>query len=95
MHSSAGGCGSSPAPVVRYIPSSCTVSFPCRQEPLEIVPIFATEFDIPSTDGRLTFQVDAGGNVTGVLLRVGDGQDGQEEMRRRSRQEPTSRPARR
>jgi hypothetical protein len=30
-------------------------------------------FDMPSTDGRFTFQKDDTGRVTGVHFRIGDG----------------------
>ena len=37
-------------------------------------PISATEFVLPHTDARFTFQRDDQGRVTGVLFRVGDGE---------------------
>jgi hypothetical protein len=51
-----------------------TVSFPFRPQPLALEPISETEFDLPFTDGRLTFRKDDRGRVTGVLFRVGDGE---------------------
>jgi Domain of Unknown Function (DUF1080)/Domain of unknown function (DUF3471) len=50
------------------------VSFPFRPQPLEILPISETEFDMPYTYGRFTFHKDAQGEVTSVLFRIGDGQ---------------------
>lgn len=50
-----------------------TFTYPFRKEPLVLVPISETEFDMPFTDGRFTFHVDAAGKVVGVHIRVGDG----------------------
>jgi hypothetical protein len=49
-----------------------TVSFPFRPQALRLEPISETEFDMPYTDGRFTFQKDGQGRVTGVLFRIGD-----------------------
>ncbi|APW62060.1 3-keto-disaccharide hydrolase [Paludisphaera borealis] len=46
---------------------------PFRPTPLEIVPVSATHFEFPQTDGRFVFQKDAQGHVTGVKLTIGDG----------------------
>jgi hypothetical protein len=51
-----------------------TVLFPFRPRPLDILPISATEFDMPDTDGRFTFQKGDDGRVTGVHFRIGDGE---------------------
>lgn len=51
-----------------------TVSFAFRPNVLEIVPVSETEFAMPFTDGRFTFQRDSEGRVTGVVFRVGDGE---------------------
>jgi hypothetical protein len=51
-----------------------TISFPFRPQPLALEPISETEFDMPFTDGRLTFLRDDAGHVTGVRFRVGDGE---------------------
>lgn len=51
-----------------------TVSFPFRPQPLAMEPISETEFELPYTDARFTFQKDERGQVTGVLFRVADGQ---------------------
>lgn len=51
-----------------------TVTFPFRPRPLALEPISETEFDMPFTDGRFTFRKDDRGRVTGVLVRVGDGE---------------------
>jgi hypothetical protein len=49
------------------------VTFPFRPQPLALEPISETVFDMPSTDGRFTFQKDDTGRVTGVHFRIGDG----------------------
>jgi hypothetical protein len=51
-----------------------TVTFPFRPEPLAILPISETQFDMPFTDGRFTFRTDQAENVTGVHFRIGDGE---------------------
>jgi hypothetical protein len=43
-----------------------------RPTPLAMQPVSPTEFVLPHTDARFTFQRDASGRVTGVLFRVGD-----------------------
>jgi hypothetical protein len=45
-----------------------------RPTPLVIEPISPTEFLMPHTDGRFTFQHDQEGRVTGVLFKIGDGE---------------------
>ena len=50
-----------------------TVTFPFRPQSLPTVPISATEFDMPFTDGRFTFRKDDSGKVIGVHFRIGDG----------------------
>jgi hypothetical protein len=50
------------------------VTFTFRPQPLVLEPISETEFDLPFTDGRFTFRKDDRGRVTGVLVRVGDGE---------------------
>jgi hypothetical protein len=45
-----------------------------RPRPLVIEPISPTEFLPPHTDARFTFERDNSGRVTGVLFRVGDGE---------------------
>ena len=49
------------------------ISFPFRPQPLAMEAISETEFDLPFTDGRFTFQKDEQGRVTGVRFRIGDG----------------------
>ena len=44
-------------------------------------PISPTEFVLPHADARFTFQRDDQGRVTGVLFRVGDGEQVIEEDR--------------
>ena len=51
-----------------------TLSLPFRPTPLVIEPISPTEFDMPFTDGRLTFHIDNQGRVTHVHFRVADGE---------------------
>ncbi|SIO41784.1 protein of unknown function [Singulisphaera sp. GP187] len=51
-----------------------TISFPFRPRPLALEPISETQFDMPYTDGRFTFQTDNSGQVTGVHFRIGDGE---------------------
>lgn len=50
------------------------VTFPFRPQPLALEPISETEFDMPYTDGRFTFRKDDQGRVTGVHVRIGDGE---------------------
>jgi hypothetical protein len=45
-----------------------------RPKPMVMQPISATEFVLPHTDARFTFQHDDQGRVTGVLFKVGDGE---------------------
>jgi Domain of Unknown Function (DUF1080) len=45
-----------------------------RPTPLVIEPISPTEFLMPHTDGRFTFQRDQQGRLTGVLFKIGDGE---------------------
>ena len=47
---------------------------PDRPTPLVMQPISPTEFVLPHTDARFTFQRDDQGRVTGVLFKVGDGE---------------------
>jgi hypothetical protein len=51
-----------------------TVTYPFRKNTLILNAISETEFDLPFTDGRYTFQVDGSGKVTGVHFRIGDGE---------------------
>ncbi len=45
-----------------------------RPTPLVIEPISPTEFLMPHTDGRFTFQHDKEGRVTGALFKIADGE---------------------
>ena len=45
-----------------------------RPKPLVMQPVSSTEFILPHTDAQFTFQRDDQGKVTGVLFRVGDGE---------------------
>ena len=45
-----------------------------RPGPLVMQPVSANEFVLPHADARFTFRRDENGRVTGVLLRVGDGE---------------------
>jgi hypothetical protein len=45
-----------------------------RPRPLVMQPISPSEFVLPHTDAHFTFQRDDQGHVTGVLFRVGDGE---------------------
>jgi hypothetical protein len=45
-----------------------------RPTPLVIEPVSPTEFYLPYTDGKFTFQHDQQGRVTGVLFKIGDGE---------------------
>jgi len=47
---------------------------PSRPTPLVMQAVSPTEFVLPHTDARFTFQRDDQGRVTGVLFRVGDGE---------------------
>ena len=48
------------------------VTFPYRAIAYVFEPIAETVFDMPDTDGRLTFQADAQGRVTGAVFKIGD-----------------------
>ena len=50
------------------------LKLPSRPATLIMQPVSATEFVLPHTDARFTFQRDDQGRVTGVLFRVGDGE---------------------
>ena len=45
-----------------------------RPKPLVMQPISATEFVLPHAERPFTFQRDGQGRVTGVLFKVGDGE---------------------
>ena len=45
-----------------------------RPKPLVMQPVSETEFVLPRTDARFRFQRDDQGRVTGVMFRVGDGE---------------------
>ncbi len=45
-----------------------------RPRPLVMQPISADEFVLPHADAQFTFRRDDQGRVTGILLRVGDGE---------------------
>ena len=45
-----------------------------RPKPLVMLPVSPTEFVLPHADARFTFKRDDQGRVTGVLFRVGDGE---------------------
>ena len=64
------------APVVTIarVGGNLAVTFPFRPGGLELVPVSETTFEMPSTDGRFTFQADPQGQVTGALFRIGDGE---------------------
>ncbi len=51
-----------------------TVTYPFRNQQLILNAASETQFDLPFTDGRYTFKVDAAGRVTGVHFRIGDGE---------------------
>jgi Domain of Unknown Function (DUF1080) len=51
-----------------------TLKLPSRPRPLVMQPVSATEFVLPHTDARFTFQRDDQGRVTGALFTVGDGE---------------------
>ena len=63
-----------PNATIRREGGHLTLALPFRPEPLVIVPISGTEFDMPFTDGQLTFHSDGQGHVTHVHFRVGDGE---------------------
>lgn len=46
---------------------------PFRPSPLEIIPVSATRFEFPQTDGRFDFEKGPDGRVTGVRMTIGDG----------------------
>jgi 3-keto-disaccharide hydrolase len=50
------------------------LKLPFRPAPLVMQAISPTEFVLPHTDARFTFQRDQEGRVTGVLFKVGDGE---------------------
>jgi hypothetical protein len=64
----------SPIATIRREDGHLTVALPFRPQPLAVEPISETEFDMPYTDGRLTFHRDSQGHVTHVHFRVGDGE---------------------
>ena len=45
-----------------------------RPRPLVMQPLSPTEFVLPHTDATFTFQRDDQGKVTGILFRIGDGE---------------------
>ena len=45
-----------------------------RPKPLVMQPVSPTEFVLPHADARFTFRRDDQGQVTGILFRVGDGE---------------------
>jgi Domain of Unknown Function (DUF1080) len=51
-----------------------TFKLPFRPKPLMMQAVSPTEFVLPHTDARFTFQRDDQGRVTGVLFKVGDGE---------------------
>ena len=51
-----------------------TFKLPSRPRPLVMQPVSATEFVLPHTDARFTFQRDGQGRVMGALFTVGDGE---------------------
>jgi hypothetical protein len=51
---------------------SLLVRFPYRAIDYIFQPISANTFDMPDTDGRLTFRQDAQGRVTGAVFRIAD-----------------------
>jgi hypothetical protein len=50
------------------------LKLPFRPTPLFMQPVSATEFILPHTDARFTFQRDEQGRATGVLFRISDGE---------------------
>jgi hypothetical protein len=48
------------------------VTFPYRAIAYVFEPIGATVFEMPDTDGRLTFQTDAQGRTTNAVFQIGD-----------------------
>jgi hypothetical protein len=50
------------------------MTLPFRPLSLRLDPISATDFVMPHTDARLSFEKDKGGGVTAVQFRVGDGE---------------------
>ncbi len=50
------------------------IKLPWRQLSMVMEPISPTEFILPRTDARFTFQKDASGRVTGVLFKISDGE---------------------
>jgi hypothetical protein len=45
-----------------------------RPRPVVMLPVSPSEFVLPHADARLTYQRDDQGSVTGILFRVGDGE---------------------
>jgi hypothetical protein len=54
--------------------SHLIIKLPWRQLALVMEPISPTEFVLPRTDARFTFQKDASGRVTGVVFKISDGE---------------------
>ncbi|WP_435006868.1 family 16 glycoside hydrolase [Tundrisphaera lichenicola] len=54
--------------------SHLVLSLPFRPQPLDLLPISETEFDMPYTDGQFLFRKDDQGRVIGVHFRIGDGE---------------------
>ncbi len=50
------------------------LKLPRRPTPLVMQPVSPTEFILPRTDARFTFQKDGSGKVTGVLFKISDGE---------------------
>jgi hypothetical protein len=63
-----------PRATIARVGSHLTLTLPFRPGPLALESISETQFDLPFTDGRFTFLKDAGGRVTGVHFRIGDGE---------------------
>ena len=64
------------APPVMFSRSDGHLLFklPARPTPLVMQPVSPTEFILPHTDARFTFQLDDQGRATGVMFKVGDGE---------------------
>lgn len=63
-----------PAATIARDGDHLTLSLPMRSRPLRLEPTSETRFEMPSTDGQFTFQVDQAGRVTGVHFRIADGE---------------------
>ncbi len=63
----------SPPAVIARDGDHLTLKLPSRPRAFRLEPISETEFDMPHTDGRFTFRVDASGKVTGVRFAIADG----------------------